>query len=173
MTIASPTFYPLYLLIGSNQGDRVALLRQTTDLIQQRIGSVVCASHLYETEPWGDFGEAEVGCFCNQALQVDTLLTPHGALREALDIEHQLGRRRDSGRTTYTSRPIDIDLIFYASEVIDTPELVLPHPRMHLRRFVLEPMCEIAPNLIHPLFHKTLKQLLTECEDTCSCSCCS
>ena len=204
------------LLIGGNQGDRHSLLLQATDLIRQRIGSVALLSSIHETEPWGDFeiqnSESEIQNFLNQALVVDTLLSPHDLLHEALAIEHTLGRRRPTstgcspcqgelpagvrggcsadtvlplrpsatspcegeepdtpltpasavqGRL-YHSRPIDIDIIFYDSEVIDEPDLTVPHPRMHLRRFVLEPLCEVMPDYLHPLLHKTVKQLLTE-----------
>ena len=183
----------LYLLIGGNQGDRQQMITQATDLIRQRIGSVVACSPIYETAPWGLFapGETPQG-FYNQALQVETPLPPHNALTEALNIEWTLGRRRkknnnavvnDSHNNTFTqshipnsqfysSRPIDIDLIFYDSLVIDTPDLTLPHPRMHLRRFVLKPLCDIAPDYIHPLFNKTLTELLDECTDTSSCTPC-
>lgn len=180
----------LYLLIGGNQDDRLQTITQAADLIRQRIGSVVACSHIYETAPWGVFAEGEKPLdFYNQALEVSTTLSPHEALKEALDIEHQLGRRRkeigssmphpDNPQCTmlnsklYSSRPIDIDLIFYGDAVIDTPKLTIPHPRMHLRRFVLQPMCEIAPCYKHPILNKTLTELLNECTDTSSCLCCS
>ena len=212
----------LYLLIGGNQGDRQQMITQATDLIRQRIGSVVACSPIYETAPWGLFAPDETPQgFYNQALQVETPLPPHDALKEALDIEHQLGRKRnkiveslelkvDSGiphpdnsqfstlrkaseegksqdlhysepkqcleeipnSQFYSSHPIDIDLIFYDHLVIDTPDLTLPHPRMHLRRFVLEPLCDIAPDYIHPIFNKSLTELLNECTDTSSCTPC-
>ena len=205
----------LYLLIGGNQGDRQQMITEATDLIRQRIGSVVACSHIYETAPWGLFAPDEnPQGFYNQALEVETPLPPHDALKEALDIEHQLGRRRKGienlklkiekllpqsnysnnqaikqssnhkiphpdnfqlsifNSQFYSSRPIDIDLILYDNLVIDTPDLTLPHPRMHLRRFVLVPMCDIAPDLTHPVLNKTMKQLLDECTDTSSCTPC-
>ena len=162
----------LYLLIGGNQGDRRQMITHATDLIRQRIGSVATCSHIYETSPWGTFANGEKAQnFYNQALKVETSLSPYDALAEALRIERMLGRRRTAAKG-YTSRPIDIDLIFYDSIVIDTSDLMLPHPRMHLRRFVLEPMCDIAPDLIHPVLNKTLKELLNECTDACSCCRC-
>lgn len=161
----------LFLLIGGNQGDRETLLRQATDLIQQRIGSVADLSKIYQTAPWGDFStDDHPQDFLNQALKVLTNLSPSECLTEALAIENELGRKRkDQARTLYSSRPIDIDLIFYDSLIIHSPSLVLPHPRMHLRRFVLTPLCDFAPNYIHPVFNKNLLQLLSECPDTSSC----
>lgn len=162
----------LYLLIGGNQGDCEALLSQATDLIQQRIGSVADLSAIYQTAPWGDFGEDEQPQdFLNQAIKVSTRLSPDDCLVQALAIEKELGRvRKEKDRPFYSSRPIDIDLIFYDSLIIHAPALILPHPRMHLRRFVLTPLCDIAADYIHPVFNKTLIQLLSECPDASSCS---
>jgi len=167
---------PLYLLIGGNQGNRQQIINNATNLIQQRIGFVAVSSHIYETEPWGDFQDPNTQPFLNIALVVHTNLTPLQALSSALLIEKELGRQRiglpsSSNLRTYSSRPIDIDLIFFGNLVINTPTLTLPHPRMHLRRFVLKPLCDIAPDYIHPLFNKTLITLLSECTDPCSCSC--
>ena len=167
---------PLYLLIGGNQGNRQQIINNATNLIQQRIGFVAVSSHIYETEPWGDFQDPNTQLFLNIALLVHTNLTPLQALSSALLIEKELGRQRiclpsSSNLRTYSSRPIDIDLIFFGNLVINTPTLALPHPRMHLRRFVLKPLCDIAPDYIHPLFNKTLNTLLSECTDPCSCSC--
>ena len=167
---------PLYLLIGGNQGNRQQIINNATNLIQQRIGFVAVSSHIYETEPWGDFQDPNTQPFLNIALLVHTNLTPLQALSSALLIEKELGRQRiglpsSSELRTYSSRPIDIDLIFFGNLVINTPTLTLPHPRMHLRRFVLKTLCDIAPDYIHPLFNKTLNTLLSECTDPCSCSC--
>lgn len=164
----------LFLLIGGNQGDRMATLGQATDLIQQRIGSVVGSSAIYQTAPWGDFSEGtKPQDFLNQALEVCTCLPPDKCLDQALAIEKELGRvRKANAPKLYCSRPIDIDLILYGSLVLQSPRLTIPHPRMHLRRFVLMPLTEIAGSLIHPIFNKTISQLLSECSDNSSCSVC-
>lgn len=163
--------HELFLLIGSNQGDREALLRQAAGQIDRRIGAVSGRSKIYRTAPWGDFGPGgPPQDFLNQALRVSTPLAPSDCLARALDIERDLGRVREA-RGHYASRTIDIDLILYDALVRQTEPLTLPHPRMHLRRFVLVPLCDIAPDLIHPIFNKTLSQLLCECPDTSSCSC--
>ena len=155
------------LLIGGNQGDRRALIKQATELIRQRIGSVVAVSSDYETAPWGTFDEEAPQKFLNRALLVETPLSAHEVLEEALLIEAILGRMRPSLSTfnfqlstrKYSSRPRDIDLIFFNDEVIDTPDLQIPHPRMHLRRFVLEPLAEIMPDYRHPVLGKTIMEL--------------
>ena len=148
------------LLIGGNQGDRALLIDQATELIRERIGSVVALSGIYETEPWGEFDDVRPQSFFNRGLVVETTLSPWQVLRTALAIEKDLGRQRPHlSPRKYHSRPMDIDLIFYDDLVVDTPELTLPHPRMHFRRFVLEPLAEIIPDYRHPVTGKTIRQL--------------
>lgn len=164
------------LLIGGNEGNRALLIDQATEQIRQRIGSVVDLSSVYETEPWGNFeiqdSESGIQNFLNRALLVETTLSPWQVLRTALGIESLLGRKRDfkdpkvskdlTPSRLYHSRPMDIDIIFYDDLVLDTPELTLPHPRMHLRQFVLEPLAEIMPDYVHPTLQKSITQLLHE-----------
>ena len=165
------------LLIGGNPGARQSLIEQATGLIQERIGTVVAVYRVYETEPWGDFeienSKLKIENFLNRALMVETPLDAHAVLREALEIEKDLGRARPNlsilnsqfSIKKYHSRPMDIDLIFYNDEVIDTPDLQIPHPRMHLRRFVLEPLAEIIPDYRHPLLQHTIRELLDELQN--------
>ena len=162
------------LLIGGNEGNRALLIDQATEQIRQRIGSVVDLSSVYETEPWGNFeienSKFKIENFLNRALLVETTLSPWQVLRTALAIEKDLGRVRPHlspftfhlSPRIYHSRPMDIDLIFYDDLVLDTPELTLPHPRMHLRQFVLEPLAEIMPDYVHPTLQKSITQLLHE-----------
>lgn len=154
------------LLIGGNQGDRVALLEEACSKINARIGSIAAVSKVYETEPWGF--EADLD-FLNMALLVDTDCSAQEVLGAALDIEAELGRVR-SGKG-YASRPMDIDIILYGHQVIDMPNLVVPHPRMQHRRFVLQPLADIIPWYRHPVLKKTIMQLLAECIDPCEVKC--
>ena len=156
------------LLIGGNEGDRHRLMRQAEALIAERIGVIEQKSSVYETEPWGFESDRK---FLNQVFVVSTRLDPEAVLRTALAIEADLGRQRDHDPLSprvdgesrvYHSRPMDIDLIFYNDYVVDTPLLQLPHPRMHLRRFVLEPLCEIMPEYVHPALRKTMSELIGE-----------
>ena len=135
------------LLLGSNLGDREALLVRAQRLVGQECGCIVKASKIYETEPWGF--EADTA-FLNQALLIDTPLSPEILMARCLEVESLLGRVRDSGARGYTSRYMDIDILFYGNLVYQTPELTLPHPRLHIRRFALEPLAEVAPEWIHP-----------------------
>ncbi len=150
------------LFIGGNQGDREPLLELARRAIGERMGFITRLSAVYETEAWGF--EAEQA-FLNQALVVDTDLSPLDVLHAALSIEAELGRHRPAGQSGYSSRPMDIDLIFYDDVVMDSAELTLPHPRMQLRRFVLVPLYEIMPDFVHPKMAKTVGDLLNECTD--------
>jgi 2-amino-4-hydroxy-6-hydroxymethyldihydropteridine diphosphokinase len=150
-----------YLIIGSNQGDRLQMLERAHDTIHQEIGSVLNQSSIYETAPWGFDHPTR---FLNQVLEIETLLDSENLLGRLLDIEKKLGRTR-SGRR-YSPRLIDIDLLFYDDSIINTKTLVVPHPKLADRRFVLIPLCELVPSFRHPVLNITLEQLLTQCKDT-------
>ena len=151
------------LLLGSNQGDRNSLLTQAQSQIEQTCGHVVKASRIYETPPWGF--EADTP-FLNQALLIDTPFPPQELLTHCLQIESSLGRlRTHDNNHPYTTRPIDIDLLFYENTICQTPHLTLPHPRLHLRRFALEPMAEVAPDWVHPLIGRTGREILLTLRD--------
>jgi 2-amino-4-hydroxy-6-hydroxymethyldihydropteridine diphosphokinase len=147
-------------MFGSNLGDRYAFLRRAFDLMSQLTDVKLSAvSGIYETEP---VEVADQPSFLNVAASISTSLTPFGLLRKLKEIESRVGRI-DRGR--WREREIDIDIIFYGDEEFETKELTIPHPKAHLRKFVLQALSEIAPDHIHPVFHKTVSQLLLECGD--------
>lgn len=148
------------LLLGSNEDDRTLSLDMAAMYIENLVGHIACESSCYETQPWGTFAEENPRLFLNKALIVDTELSPHEVLVSVLMIEDLMGRQRNPEAQGYLSRPIDIDLIFYDNLVVDTKELILPHPRAHLRRFVLEPLAELMPDYIHPTLGQTVEEML-------------
>jgi 2-amino-4-hydroxy-6-hydroxymethyldihydropteridine diphosphokinase len=152
----------VFLGLGSNLGRRDETLHAAKKLIGESIGAVIRASSVYETEPWGFESDKE---FLNMVLVVETDLPPSGILGRILMIESQLGRTRYRCGFHYLSRSIDIDILFYDNEILDQESLKIPHPRLHERRFVMVPLAEIAPDQIHPVFKKTILELLRECED--------
>lgn len=149
----------VYLLIGGNMGNREEQLKQAIELIHNRIGNVAKVSSLYETAAWG---KTDQPAFLNQALLVNTHLQPLDLLQHTLAIEMKMGRKRMEKNGP---RTIDIDIMFYNHSIIDEPSLVVPHPAMAQRRFVLQPLAELAPDFLHPIFHKSITQLLDECTD--------
>lgn len=149
----------VYLGLGSNLGNREALLHQSIQEIKKQIGTVSLQSAFYVTEPWGFQSEHP---FLNAVVCCQTCLSPLHVLDLTQKIEKRLGRTHKSENRQYTDRPIDIDLLLYNDLVISTPRLTLPHPLMHQRRFVLEPLAEIAPNLVHPVLKQTITELLQQ-----------
>ena len=151
----------LYLLLGSNLGDRKKQMDEALDLIPEMIGPITKRSSFYETEPWGFSSEK---FFLNIALQTLTSLSPEEVMQKIDQIEKTIGRKRSG--TGYSSRSMDIDILFYDDLIMDQDILKIPHPRIQDRRFVLVPLDEIAHELIHPVFRKTIGELLRDCTDT-------
>lgn len=150
----------VFLGLGTNLGDRRKNLNDAVAGIEEQIGKAVKISSVYETEPWGFKSDSQ---FLNIVIKVETLRDPVAVLEAILRIELLLGRVR--GENQYSSRIIDIDILFYDDQVIDTSELKVPHPKLYERKFVLVPLCEIEPELVHPVLKKTMATLLEECED--------
>jgi 2-amino-4-hydroxy-6-hydroxymethyldihydropteridine diphosphokinase len=147
-----------YVGVGSNLGDKEGFCRRAIQLIDRMEGCRVrTVSNLYRTEPVGVQGH---DWYLNCVVGLDTLLTPHLMLERLLNLESELGRIR-TGKLQ--PRVIDLDLLLFGQSVVNTLDLVLPHPRMHMRRFVMVPMAEIAPDLLHPVLGLTMKKLLEEC----------
>lgn len=152
--------YSVYFQIGSNLGNREEYLETAIKLISSNIGNVIIESNIFESEPWGFFAS---NWFLNQVIQVETNLDPISILKTANNIEQQLGRKREG--KSYSSRTIDIDILLFDDKEIKLEELQIPHLHMCERRFVLEPLAQIAPNLVHPVTGKSISQLLKECTD--------
>jgi 2-amino-4-hydroxy-6-hydroxymethyldihydropteridine diphosphokinase len=150
----------VFLGIGTNLGDREKNLTEAIDKIGQHIGTVLNASSVYETAPWGFEAEND---FLNMVICVETLLTPDQMLQKINLIESTMGRERNQDR--YSSRIIDIDILLYNDLVLYEKGLKIPHRLMHERKFVLVPLCELAPDLIHPVLQKSMRLLLEECRD--------
>ncbi|MFP2996759.1 2-amino-4-hydroxy-6-hydroxymethyldihydropteridine diphosphokinase [Spongiivirga sp. MCCC 1A20706] len=150
-----------YISIGSNLGNRHQHLNAAVSAIEDEVGNVEATSVVYETPAWGFKGAP----FLNAALRVKTDLSPSRLLEKLLTIEKRLGRVR-SNETGYSSRTIDLDILFYEDEIINEQLLKVPHPKLQDRLFVLKPLANIAPSKVHPVLSKTVKQLLDDCKDT-------
>jgi 2-amino-4-hydroxy-6-hydroxymethyldihydropteridine diphosphokinase len=151
--------YTAYLLLGSNLGDRHGFLRSAIVAIEAAGITLEDQSAIYETAPWGVEGQ---GAYLNMAIRCSTSLYPFGLMRALQGIENSLGR---STKGDMAPRVIDIDILFFEDWQIVSPELIIPHPRLHIRKFTLVPLVDIADGYLHPTFGKTLQQLLYDCVD--------
>jgi len=149
-----------YLLTGGNMGNRLNNLQQAAEFIQQNCGKIIVSSSVYETEAWG---KTDQPAFLNQALQIETDLSPDLLMQALLDIESRMGRIRT---IKMGPRIIDLDILLINDLIQTSPLLTIPHPALPLRKFALLPLAEIAPQLIHPIEKKTILELLQICPDT-------
>jgi len=152
----------VFILIGSNVGDRKGHVDKACEMISGICGEIVEKSPVYESEPWGF--EAEQW-FLNQVIMVRTEMSPDDLMKQLLEIEQMLGRDRTTPHEGYVSRPMDLDILYYDNQIVDTEFVTAPHPRLHLRRFTLLPLCDIAPDFIHPKMKVTNNELLVACND--------
>lgn len=149
----------VYLLTGGNLGDREKYLAEARDLLGEHCGKITALSSLYETAAWG---KEDQPSFLNQAVEMETDLPPRQLIRRVLKLEKRMGRER---KEKYGPRLIDIDILLYGEEIHNYPLLKLPHPELPNRRFALLPLAEIASDLLHPVYKKSITDLLDECKD--------
>jgi len=151
----------VYLALGGNVGNVSATFDVAIEAIKTKIGQIRAASSRYRTAPWGNKNQDD---FLNMVLAAVTILQPQAVLATIMEIEKAMGRNRDQANRN-APRTIDIDILFYGQQIIESDQLAVPHPRLHLRNFVLTPLVEIAPALIHPGLHKTMNELFAARSD--------
>lgn len=150
----------IYILLGSNMGESKKQLLKAASLIKKQIGSINRQSSLYSTAAWGNTNQPD---FLNQVIIVQSKLSAEQTMQNILNIEKEMGRLRTSKNAP---RIIDIDILFFNREIIESPTLFVPHPQLQNRRFVLVPLNELSPNLKHPVLQTTIHQLFINCVDT-------
>ena len=150
----------VFLLLGSNLGDRYLYMNKAIERIEHDIGPLLKVSSIYETQSWG---KTDAPDYLNQVILVQTNIPPQTILKKILDIEIILGRRREE---KWGSRTIDIDILFYGQATINEPGLQIPHPELHKRRFTMEPLSEIAPQFVHVNYKKSLLEMKNELQDS-------
>ena len=149
----------VYIQLGSNLGERESFIAKSMEQIEENIGEIITASSIFETTPWGNENQNN---FLNSVIKIKTTFDAFKVLKKSQEIENNLGRDRNE---KWGKRTIDIDILFYNNEIINTTKLIIPHPLLHERKFVLVPLSEIDPNYIHPILKKNIYTLLSECKD--------
>ena len=149
----------IYLLLGSNLGDSKKYISDAIRLIKAEIGAVISASSLYQTAAWGKIDQPD---FINQIINIQSDSDPKQLLNKIIVLEKILGRQRIE---KWGSRTIDIDILFYGNMIINEPDLVIPHPQLHNRRFTLMPLMELAPDFVHPILNQTISTLFESLKD--------
>ena len=152
--------HKVYLGIGGNIGNKSNNFITARNFITKELGKIINSSSVYESPPWGFHAKEN---FWNQVLLIDTFLTPEKLLTKIQEIENTFDRKRKPD--SYSSRKMDIDILYFDTLFMETDSLIIPHPKIHQRMFVLVPLVEIAPNFKHPLFRLTNLQLLENCKD--------
>lgn len=150
----------VYLLSGSNLGDKYAYLQQAQNFIAQEVGRVNRVSSIVKSAPWG-FEHEEF--FLNQVVEVKSESDETTVLKQILLIEEKMGRTRN--KSAYEARKIDIDILFFNDKIVESSQLSIPHPLLQKRKFVLVPLNELIPDFIHPKLKQSVDTLLKECED--------
>jgi len=152
--------HQVFLSIGGNLGNKRANFDKVYTHIQNELGCIVLRSSVYETPPWGFDSEDS---FWNQVLCIETLLNPSEILEKIKNIDAAYGRKRNS--EGYSSREMDVDILYFEDKIIETENLTIPHPLLHKRLFVVVPLAEIAPDWVHPVLKLTSVEMLNNCED--------
>ena len=149
----------IYLGLGTNQGNKEENIRGAIEELSHLLGTPTAVATIIETEPWSFQSD---NSFLNTVVAFKSTLAPEDILKATQEIELRLGRTKKSIDGCYSDRPIDIDILLYGSRVIESPQLTIPHPLLHKRLFVLQPLAQIAPGLIHPILGKSIARLLKE-----------
>ena len=146
----------VFLGLGSNLGDKREYINNALVFIEKRVGEIIALSGFYETQPWG-YDSSET--YINAVAEISTCIEPDDLLLITQEIEREIGRKDKTTNGEYHDRIIDVDILLYDDKIIQSKELTIPHPYMHKREFVLKPLFEIAPNVVHPITGKTISEL--------------